>query len=530
MLMSKEGDIARVSAKGSFHVLWGLVVSTLILSLGTVFIARLLGSDLYGLYTVVLTGPIIIQIFRDWGINFAMVKFTAQYRAEGRIDEIRSIFLAGIIFEVIVGLLLTIFSLIFADFFAINLFNRPAITPLIQIGSFSIFAGGLVSAATAAFTGYERLEFNSIMIICQSIFKTAIIIGLVMLGLGTAGATIGYTVGNFIAGVLGMILIGIIYRQLPKQLSHKIEIKAYLKTMLTYCLPLSFATIITLFLPQFYAFMLPIHYSADNIPIGNYGVAMNFVVLIGFFATPITTMLFPAFSKLDPQKDTASLRNIFRFSVKYGSLLVVPVTALVMCLAEPAVATLFGNTYNTAALFLALFAIQYLYTAFGNISLAALLNGQGQTTFALRMAVLTGLIGFPLGYVLIMAIGVLGLIIATLVSSVPSLIMGLFFIKRKYGTTIDWGSSARVLFSSAVAGALTYLVISELAFASWIELFLGLLFFLVVLIPALLLSRSVTRSDFTNLKFMLNGLGTLGRITVHVLSTFERIMIRLKLL
>ena len=116
--------------------------------------------------------------------------------------------------------------------------------------------------------------------------------------------------------------------------------------MLTYCLPLSFATIITALLPQFYAFMLPIHYVTDNVTIGNYGVAMNFVVLISFFIMPITTTMFPAFSKLDPEKDRDSLGNVFRFSVKYGALLLLPVIAIVMSLSEPAVATLFGNAYE----------------------------------------------------------------------------------------------------------------------------------------------------------------------------------------
>ncbi len=116
--MSKAGDIAKVSAKGSFNMLWGLVVSTVIGSVGMIFIARLLGSDQYGLYTVVITVPLIIQIFRDWGMNSAMVKFTAQYRAEGRVDEIRSVYLTGILFEVVVGLALSLFSFFFADFLA----------------------------------------------------------------------------------------------------------------------------------------------------------------------------------------------------------------------------------------------------------------------------------------------------------------------------------------------------------------------------------------------------------------------------
>ncbi len=527
--MSKAGDIAKVSAKGSFHVLWGLVVSTIIASVGTIFIARLLGSDLYGLYTVVLTVPAIIQIFRDWGINSAMIKFTAQYRAEGRIDEIRSIYLTGIIFEVTVGLALSIFSFFFASFLATSVFNRPEIAPLIQIISLSIFAGGLVAAATSAFTGYDRLELNSVMLICQSFIKTGIIIALVIIGLGTAGATIGFTVGTFVASLIGVALIGIIYKHLPKPMSYKHELKAYLTTMLTYSLPLSFATIILSLLPQFYAFLLPIHYISDNIPIGNYGVAVNFSVLVAFFVMPISTMMFPAFSKLDPQKDKNSLKNIFQFSVKYGSLLVVPITALVICLSEPAVETLFGGTYNTAALFLALFVIQYLYTAFGNLSLGALLNGQGQTSFVLKMAALSGCIGFPLGYVLVMNFGVLGLIATTLVASIPSLIIGLRFVARTYGVTVDWGSSTKILLSSGVSAAITYGMIFELGFASWIRLLLGTLVFFVVLVPTMLITRAITRPDVANLRFMIGGLGIIGKIVNSVLNLIEKLMTFLRL-
>jgi hypothetical protein len=45
--------------------------------------------------------------------------------------------------------------------------------------------------------------------------KTAIIIGLVLLGLEVNGAIIGFTAGTYIGGVVGVILIWNIYRHLP---------------------------------------------------------------------------------------------------------------------------------------------------------------------------------------------------------------------------------------------------------------------------------------------------------------------------
>jgi hypothetical protein len=128
-----------------------------------------------------------------------------------------------------------------------------------------------------------------------------------------------------------------------------------------------------------------------------------------------------------------------------------------------------------------------------------------------------------------MTFGVLGLILTAVVAPVPSLIMGLAFIKRTYGLTVDLASSARILLASAVAGTVTYFVVSELVFASWIRLLLGVVVFVVVLVPALLLTRSITKADVGNLRGMVDGLGALGGLIIKVLSLIERIMIYLKI-
>ncbi len=129
-MTTKAAEMAKVSAKGSFHLLWGLVISTVISSVATIFVARLLGSDLYGLYGIVLIAPTLIGVFRDWGINSAMVRCTAQYLSEGRAGEVRSILVSGIIFEVVLGMALSAVSFALSGYLATNVFHRPEIAVL----------------------------------------------------------------------------------------------------------------------------------------------------------------------------------------------------------------------------------------------------------------------------------------------------------------------------------------------------------------------------------------------------------------
>lgn len=93
--MTKATRMARVSVKGGFNPLWGLVASTVISSLGTIFTANLLGDTNYGLYTIALAAPNLISTFRDWGVTVAMVKYTAQYNTKDEAAKIRSIFLGA---------------------------------------------------------------------------------------------------------------------------------------------------------------------------------------------------------------------------------------------------------------------------------------------------------------------------------------------------------------------------------------------------------------------------------------------------
>ncbi len=523
--MSKAAEMAKVSAKGGFHLLWGLVASTVISSVGTIFIGNILGDAKYGLYTIALAAPNLIATFRDWGIITAIIKYTAQYNAEDRREKIRNVFAASIVFEVILGLLLSVVSFVLSGFLS-TLYNNAELAPLIQIASFTILTSALLGTAQSAFVGIERMELNSVTLILQSIVKTAVILLLVIFGMGPLGAVLGYLIAFLIAGLTGVLLMWTLYRKLPKPADNKLEIKATTKTLLSYGLPLSIATIVSGFQTQFYVFILPIF--ASTALIGNYQIASTFVVLITFFASPITTILFPAFSKLDAQKDRETLKNVFQFSVKYASLLVVPAAAIVMVLAAPGIGVLFPE-YTDAPLFLALLAANQLLTVAGSLSIGNLINGQGQTRFNLKLALLTAAIGFPLSVMLISQFGVIGLVITTIIAGVPSLIISLFWLRKQYGVTVDWSSSARILLSGAIAAAITYLLTTWLVFGNWTTLIVGAVVFLSSFVLAVVLTRAVVRSDINNLRNMLGGLGPLRRPINLFLNIIEKMMTALRL-
>jgi len=202
---------------------------------------------------------------------------------------------------------------------------------------------------------------------------------------------------------------------------------------------------------------------------------------------------------------------------------------MVMAVAQPAISTLFGGSYVQAPLFLALLALSYVFTVLGGLSNGNLINSQGQTGFNLVLSVITTVVGFLVGFVLISTLGVLGLIVTSLVAGVPSLLASLVYVKRRYNVTIDWRSSGKILLCSVVAAVLTYLVAGQVSLlSSLMRLIIGVVVFAVAFVFAVVLTRTLDKDDICNLRAMSGSLGPLRRILDFVLDLFEKLMLKFR--
>lgn len=528
--MRKVTDMARTSAKGSFHVMWGLVGSALISAIGAIILARVLGEANYGLYAVVLSAPSLIGLFRDLGINLAITRYVAKANAENRSDEIKQFLVTGLVLKTLLGTFLSLLCIALAPYLAANLFQRPYIAPLIEAVSFTILAQGLLNTATAAFTGVEKMHLNSVMLVIQSIIRTALAPALVLLGLGLFGAVVGYTVSFLIGALIGILLVCVIYRNLPKGDRCNLLLRKKASAILKFGLPLSFSNILGGFLTQFYTFLLAI-FVADNALIGNYNVAQNFMILITFFASPINTMLFPAFSKIDAEKEPSLLKNVYQTSVKYSALFVVPVVIMVIALATPAISILFNEKYALAPLYLSLLAVNQLFVVFGAASTINLINSQDQASVKLILTLVTVGLGIPLGLIMISQFGVLGLIFTIVLDGVPSIPIGLYFLKKRFNLTIDWLSSGKIFSASVIAGLIAYLftlVISRFLplnfFSNLVQLLAGVFFFILTFICIIAITHAISTKDIANFRDMASSLGPLNKIFTSLLNIIERLI------
>jgi O-antigen/teichoic acid export membrane protein len=316
-----------------------------------------------------------------------------------------------------------------------------------------------------------------------------------------------------------------IVRRLKARNPQKNSLSQTLKGMLRYGVPLSIASIISGFLTQFYAFLMAI-YCSDAM-IGNYQVATQFATLLTFFTVPISTVLFPVFSKIDPQREPELLRTVFASSVKYTSVFLVPATMAVMVLSKPMVSTLFGEKWAYAPFLLTLYVAGNLFTVFGSLSLGNFLAGMGETKTQMKLSLITLAFGMPLSSILIPSSGIVGLITTSIVAGLPSLSLGLYWARKYYGVKFDAKSSAKILAASFISAATTFLTTSFTACADWIKLVVGGVTFIATFIIVAPTLGAIEKADVANLKVMFSGLGIISKllgIPLNAMQTVQRLL------
>lgn len=519
--MDKALEMGQTSAKGSLWLFIGKILSTVILAIGVIVLGWFISESDYGLYTIALIPATTFILFQDWGVGSAMIKYCASYRAAGRDNELRKIIVAGLSFEFLAGLVLTLISLLMSYFIASTIFSNPDSAFLISFVSITILSTSIFVGSQAIFVGFQRMRLISLTLICQSVTQGVLSPLFVYLGYGAWGAIVGYTLSSVITGIIAVILLySAIFRKLPKFNPPSLSMYQTLRPLLNYGIPLAIASISLGLLTQIFSFIMGS--TVDLATIGNYRIATNFAVLLTFFTVPITTNLFPTFSKLNPRNEQRLLKTVFTSSAKYTAFVLVPATLALMVLSQQIISTLYGSKWPYASLFLSLYVITYLFSIFGHLSVSSLLTAIGETKTLMKLHIGNLSVGIPLALFLIPTFGIIGLISSMIISGLPTVFIGLYWASRHYGVRVDLRASAKILLASVSAAITTYLFIVFFSAVAWVTLTAGVMIFLLTYLIAAPIIGAINQTDINNLRTMLSGLGVISNLLEIPLTLMEK--------
>lgn len=496
--MSNDIDmVARDSARGGFFLVSGSILATVIQAIGVFLVARLLGPELYGVYTLSLVVPTLLLQVIDCGVNQGLLRFSARLRVKGDTRQIASLVRNAFSFKLIVGLIISCITILFSDYFATYAVNRPDVSMYIRLASLIVVFHAILDTSTSVFIGMDKAEYSTLVWSIQASAKTALAILLVFLGFSVFGALTGYVVGALTAGILSTaILYSKIYKSLNMSTETDNSFKKSLKFLIGYGYPIYISALFFSIVPQLQSVILSIFVSDADI--GNFRAASNFVTLISILILPISIALFSAFSKFD--KESKEIRTFFSLSTMYATLLIVPAVTITAIFSKEFVNVIYGSQWTLAPAFLSLNVLLYLSVGLGYEIQKSFFNGIGETYTTLKISLTTFLFFVLLSPFLTMYFSVQGIILATLVSNLLATIYGTYIAKSKFKVKLYY-KKLLLIYSAAAFSAVPALLIQKVVHtSSIIEIIIASLVYLFFYITLLPLLHVMTKQEIKNVE------------------------------
>jgi O-antigen/teichoic acid export membrane protein len=494
--------IAQKAARGGLFLFFGNASSTVILAVGIIIVARLLGPSSYGLYTLALVIPTLLVSLSDAGMNFALVRLPARLRAEGDFARANRFIRLGLLLKLAISTVAFIVCYLGSTLIARTVLNRPELGPFLQIASLMIVFQAVVDATSNSFIGQDLMQYSAGVQIMQAVLKGTLGPALVLVGLGIAGALSGYVVSLAAAGLTGATLLITRHARSSNQTTNPASMDV--RALLGYALPLYLALVLSVFLIQYQSIVLA-HF-ASNVEIGNFGATWNFTTLMMILVYPITTAMFPMFSKMDPKSQKTELARGFVLAVKYTSLLMIPASVAVMIFSRDLIYLTYGSGYTFAPQYLVLLSALYLLTAISYLVLGSFLNGVADTKTVVKMSVLTLAVYLPLGPALVWLWGPYGLLVAYIVSNAASTVYGIRQASVRFDARPDLRAGGRILLAALGAAVPTVgLILLDGAGAGVVNLIVGGLLYMLVYLTLAPILGAVDKQDVLNLRTLLAG-------------------------
>jgi len=401
-------DIKR-GLKNTFYLTAGKYLSQIISFLGIIFIARILGTENYGIYVTVGVFVRFFEFFQMRGFNRVIVREGCKDIAQLAVYLEKTIFTRRILGILTVGI-----CLIFLPFTNYEPLTRIyIIIASIQL-AFTAYGGYI----RTIFITHQKMEYIAAFDIIKTLLYVAFAIIFLLCGFG----------------ILALILVGLIMELVILFASYHISRnyvhfnpfakicfdKKILKPALTFSLLMAvgfLATRIDLLMISFLG--------KDSSDVGIYGIAYKFADQLVILSSAFTTAFLPLFINKfhnDKVKSSWLLKNSILFF-----LAILALTAVVSLLCKPMIVFMLGREYAESGYILSIL-IYYASIWWATLPYSLAAQATHNEKYILVARIVMAAMNIPLNYILFLRFGIIGIAYSTLiVYSAGSLLM-IFFI------------------------------------------------------------------------------------------------------
>ena len=407
--------------KNFVSIFIGQILSRLIGLATAIILARYLGPEDYGKYSLVISLTFIFMVLSDFGLNELIVKdIAADY-------SIAPKYLASILIIKPIFSSLSIISLVILEY-SLGYSNEIILYTIVF--SMHLFFITITNAILSIFKALERMEYVALIMIMNGLSGLIFIAILVYLN-GTLLNIIGSRVLSFIIAFIAALFIVIIKFVKP---NFSITV-SYLKTFILSSLPFLFITIADMLYYKVDIIMLS--KIKGELYVGLYVPVSNDLFFgLWAIASAISTVMYPIFSK-QYNDSIGHFRNSCNLTIKISTALGMAIGSGSFMLAPEIINLIFGPQYESTAIILRIFALGIIFLMIREpVGFGLIAAGKVKIMVWLNLMILG--INILLNWILIRSYAHVGAAITQAVCIVLSSILIFYLLNKEVNNLTMW--------------------------------------------------------------------------------------------
>ncbi len=395
-------------AKGAGITFFGDFFGKGVNFISQILIARLLGTELFGLYALGLVIFNVAQTLAGMGLSQGVVRYVAIHDGAGNPEKVKGTILLSVGLPFIVGSVIGLVLFLAADGIANNI-GKPELSRVIKITSFGVPFMAAMMASIAATRGFKKMQYYVyVKNIFHPIANLALIVLFYWFGLRLLGAISAW----IIAAGLGLIL-GIYYikKEFPEFSKVKAAFEA--KELLKFSGPLVLVGFLQMLFIRTDILMLG--YFRTSAEVGVYNAVSQIMILLVMVLMAFNSIFSPMVADLYNRNQLNELNRLLKIVAKWVFLLTLPIF-MIMVVSPKELLSIFGPEFVSgwpAFLILALFF--FLTISLGPVTQTLIMAGLQKLELYNTLGSL--LLNIILNLLLIPKFGLFGAAMATGISS-----------------------------------------------------------------------------------------------------------------
>lgn len=425
--------VARNAVYNSSATLIGNVSGLII----TIFLARALGPENFGIYSLSISIAFLVLAFTDLGINQTLVRYVSDALSKGNLPLVRGYIRELGKLKLILTGATSLTILLLSDFLAEYAFHNEAMATPLKIVSAFVLLHPISGFLVGIFNGLNDFRANLVKSITYEFFRATSIIVLVSIGYSIIGALLGFIIATLVSIMALMLLLLRQYRRYIFGLAEKIDMKRVIR----FTGYLTIGSIAWTVFAYVDSVMIGMFMPAEYV--GYYRASYSVISAVaGILSLP--AVLFPVFVQLEGR----DLKNAFNRVFKYSAMLAVPASFGLPAISREVILTVYGPDYLSALPVFWVLSFLILRSAVG--FWAVIFNAKEKPEYPVRAILIGMVMNVLLNYLMIPAFGIVGAALATLASNMAVWSILAYLSKREFGIFFSPSHIAKPVIASLV--------------------------------------------------------------------------------